>query len=108
MFSKGVEAAIRDAMERGEFDHLRGAGRRVDLSAYFETPEELRLVHSMLKNAGVVPEGAELLQLISALEEQSRLAANEDERLAAVRGLRDTQLKFSLLMDSMKRKRHAK
>jgi hypothetical protein len=108
MFSKGVEEAIRDAIERGEFDQLPGAGKPIDLDAYFETPEELRLAHSMLRNAGLLPEGVGLLQQISALQEQARLASNEDDHHSAARALRDTQLKFSLLMDSMKRNHRAR
>src|SRR5438445_35918 len=43
-------------MEAGEFDRLEGAGRPVNLDAYFSTPEELRAGYAVLKNAGVVPE----------------------------------------------------
>ena len=53
-FDKIVEAIIREAQERGDFDNLKGKGKPIDLSAYFETPEDLRMVYSMLKNAGMV------------------------------------------------------
>ncbi|MCC6987221.1 MAG: DUF1992 domain-containing protein, partial [Anaerolineales bacterium] len=36
-----VEKAIREAQARGEFDNLKGRGKPLDLTAYFETPEEL-------------------------------------------------------------------
>ena len=108
MFSKGVEAAIRDAIERGEFDRLPGAGKRIDLSAYFETPEDLRLAYSVLKNSGMFPEEVELVQQINDLEEQTKLAANESERLAATRRLRELQLKLNVLKDGRKRKPHEK
>lgn len=104
MFAKGVEAAIRDAIERGEFDQLPGAGKRVDLSAYFETPEDLRLAYSMLKNAGFLPQEAELTRQISALEERAELAANETERQSAARQLQELRLRFSMLMERMSRK----
>lgn len=108
MFSKGVEAAIRDAIERGEFDGLPGAGKRVDLTAYFETPEELRLAYSMLNNAGFLPHEVELTQQIDALQEQARLAANEAEHQSAAQRLRELQLKMNLLMEGMNRRRHPK
>ena len=33
-FDKSIEAIIREAMERGEFDDLPGKGKPIDLSAY--------------------------------------------------------------------------
>ncbi|HET9589851.1 MAG TPA: DUF1992 domain-containing protein [Anaerolineales bacterium] len=42
-FDKAVEAMIKEAMERGEFDDLPGKGKPIDLSAYFDTPEEVRM-----------------------------------------------------------------
>ena len=40
---KAVEAIIKEAQERGEFDNLKGKGKPIDLSAYFETPEDVRM-----------------------------------------------------------------
>ena len=42
-FDKIVEALIKEAQARGEFDNLPGEGKPIDLTAYFETPEEVRL-----------------------------------------------------------------
>ena len=70
MFDKLVEKKIRDAMEAGEFDRLEGAGRPVNLEAYFNTPEELRAGYAVLKNAGVVPVEAQLLGEINGLKQK--------------------------------------
>ena len=48
-WDKAAEAIIREAMERGEFDHLPGQGKPIDLNAYFETPEELREIFENLE-----------------------------------------------------------
>jgi hypothetical protein len=40
------------AQERGDFDNLKGKGKLIDLSAYFEMPEDLRMAYSMLKTQG--------------------------------------------------------
>jgi hypothetical protein len=47
-FDRIVEAIIKDAMERGEFDNLPGKGKPIDLTEYFDTPEEVRLANSLL------------------------------------------------------------
>ena len=61
-FEKTVEAIIREAQARGEFDNLPGKGRPIDLTEYFNTPEDVRVAGAMLKNAGMVPMEIELLQ----------------------------------------------
>ena len=42
-FDKLVEAAIKEAQERGEFNNLAGKGKPIDLTAYFDTPEDIRV-----------------------------------------------------------------
>jgi hypothetical protein len=37
---KSVEAIIKEAQARGDFDNLKGKGKPIDLSACFETPED--------------------------------------------------------------------
>lgn len=105
MFTRIVEDVIHEAIERGDFDDLPGAGKPVDLSAYFETPEELRLAHSVLRNANLLPEEVELRKQISAQEDAARLAADETQLTLATRRLRQLRLKFDVLMDGLRRQR---
>ena len=66
-FDKIVEALIKEAQARGEFDNLPGEGKPIDLTAYFETPEEVRLAQSLLKNAGMISPEVQLLKEIAEL-----------------------------------------
>lgn len=101
MFDKLVEQRIREAQEAGEFDHLEGAGRPVNLEAYFNTPEELRAGYALLKNAGVLPEEAvvlkELNEATALLEACREEGERERERLRLV--VRDLQLKHDLWIE---------
>ena len=101
---KAVEAIIKEAQERGEFDNLKGKGKPLDLTAYFETPEELRLALSTLKNANFVPAEVELLQEIAVLKEKFAEAAGADERNRIGKLIRNKQLQFDIMMDRLKRK----
>lgn len=101
---KAVEAAIREAQERGEFENLKGKGKPMDLSAYFETPEELRLAYSTLKNANMVAAEVELLNEIAALKEKLS-AADEKERAQIQKALRHKQMQFDILLESRKPRR---
>ena len=55
-----VERQIREAIERGDFDNLPGAGQPLDLTEPPFVPADLRLVFRMLKRAGFAPEWIEL------------------------------------------------
>ena len=98
-----IEQIIRDAMERGEFDNLRGEGKPLDLSAYFNTPEDLRLAYSMLKSADILPQEAELLKEIAELKEQAQETKDSARRQHLLKVAEEKRLQFSLLMERQKR-----
>ncbi|MDE3089543.1 MAG: DUF1992 domain-containing protein, partial [Chloroflexota bacterium] len=54
-----IERQIREAMERGEFDHLAGAGKPLDLSENPYTPPDWRMAYQLLQDAGMAPEWIE-------------------------------------------------
>ena len=54
-FEKIVEDRIKMAQRRGDFNHLPGAGKPLDLTEDRHIPEDLRLAHKILKNADFVP-----------------------------------------------------
>jgi 2-succinyl-5-enolpyruvyl-6-hydroxy-3-cyclohexene-1-carboxylate synthase len=56
-------------MEQGIFENLPGAGKPLDLEEYFNTPEEMRVAYSILKNANCAPVEVELMKEVSRLEE---------------------------------------
>jgi hypothetical protein len=91
-----VDARIEEARLRGEFDNLPGAGKPLpeeDLSV----PEELRVAHRILKNAGVLPpelgELSEINQLLAVLD-RSELGGGD--RASAGRRLRALLTKLEL------------
>ena len=96
---KTVEAIIREAQERGEFDNLRSKGKPIDLSAYFETPEDLRLAYSVLQNANMVAAEVDLLGEIAALKERLSTAYEEKERGRIQKMIREKQLQFNMMME---------
>ena len=105
MFDKLVEQKIREAQRAGEFDRLEGAGRPVNLEAYFATPEELRAGYAVLKSAGVLPEEAQLRSEANAVKERLRDCRDESERERLTRELNTLTLKYSLLVERYRGKR---
>jgi len=59
-FDAIAERRILQAIARGELDGLPGAGRPLALDDDALVPEETRVAHRILKNAGFVP--AEILE----------------------------------------------
>jgi hypothetical protein len=103
VFDKLVEQKIREAQEAGEFDRLEGAGRPINLDAYFSTPEELRAGYAVLKNAGVLPEEAAVLKEIHELEARLEESRDLEERERLRRELTSLKLKYDLLAERYRR-----
>jgi Domain of unknown function (DUF1992) len=101
-----AEQRILEAMERGDFDHLPGAGKPLNLDEDKDVPIELRAAYRILKNAGFVPPEIELRREIANAEQLLAQALSSGERQAASerleflliklaasrRGLRDAQV----------------
>jgi hypothetical protein len=99
MFDKLVEQKIREAQAAGEFDSLEGAGRPVNLDAYFNTPEELRAGYAVLKNAGVLPQEAAVIKELNEAAERLEACRDEGERERLRRIVRDLKLKYDLWVE---------
>ena len=104
-FDKLVEEKIREAMEAGEFDNIEGAGCPVNLDAYFAAPEDLRAGYSVLKNAGVVPEEAQLLREMNETREALGKTSDPARRTELAGRLRELRLKFDLLSERNRTRR---
>lgn len=100
---KAIEEKIREAMERGEFDNLAGRGKPLDLDAYFNTPEDMRMAFAMLKSNEFVPEEVEIMKEIDELKSRIAAAAEAD-RKSLTKRLNDRKLSLSLLLDRRRRR----
>ena len=104
-FDKLVESMIKDAQERGEFDNLPGKGKPIDLTTYFDTPEDIRVAQSVLKNAGMTSREVDLLKEIAELKKALLVVANEKKKQELKKQIEEKQLNFSLMMERQKRQR---
>lgn len=102
---KLVEQQIRRAIEAGEFDNLPGKGKPIDLRAYFETPEDLRMAYSILKSNNFVPEEVELLKEITALKKRLESAPGEQQQAQLRKEISQKTFAFNMLIDKRKRSR---
>lgn len=101
LFDELAESRIREAMERGDFDDLPGAGTPLPLEEDGFIPEEMRMAYKILKNAGYIPPEVELRRDINAT--QSALSAEYDDDPARRRNLKKLQCLFLRLDESRHR-----
>lgn len=98
-----IEQKIREAMARGEFDNLSGSGKPLDLDAYFNTPEDLRMAYSILKSNSFVPEEIELMNEIASLKEKLGTMEDGPDTAAMRNKINERSLALSLLLDRRRR-----
>ena len=98
-FDRLVEQKIREAIDAGEFKGLEGEGRPVNLDAYFASPSELRAAYAVLKNAGVLPQEAQLLKEINEQKARLERSRDESERENLKRAVGELTLKYNLLVE---------
>lgn len=105
MFNKTVESLIQEAIARGDFDNLPNKGKRIDLTDYFNIPEELRMASSILKSAGVKPPEVELLRKIAELKNQLALSNEKDEKTKFQKKIEILQIEFNIAMEHIQQQR---
>lgn len=98
-FDEIVETLIKEAQARGDFDNLPGKGKTIDLTDYFNAPEDVRVAQALLKNAGMFPVEIELLQEIAALKDLLKATMDDIEKAKHQKLLKEKQLQFDLLLE---------
>ncbi len=99
---RSIETIIQEALARGEFDNLPGAGKPLDLSAYFDTPEEIRVAYSIMKNANILPLEAELLKEIAVLKEELEACTNPADKKKIHKAIVDRLLTYNVMVEKRK------
>ena len=100
-----VEEQIRQAILRGEFDNLEGAGKPLNLDDYFATPEDVRVGYSILKSNNFVPEEVDRLSEIRLLKEKLKNCIDEEEKKQLTKILNEKTLALALILERNKRRR---
>jgi hypothetical protein len=102
-----IEEMIKAAIARGEFEGLKGEGKPLDLNAYFDTPEDVRMGYSVLKANDFVPEEVERMKEIAALQEKISNTTDAGALQALKKELNEKMLALSLILEKNKRRPRA-
>ena len=96
--AKIAEEKIAEAVQRGEFENLDCSGKKIDLTAYFNTPAEFRVGYSVLKANRFVPGEVELLREIAELK-KALASASDPERTRLSGRLNAKQMELSMILE---------
>lgn len=99
----GVEAQIREAMERGDFDNLPGKGKPLDLSEWQKTPEHLRMSYSVLKNAGYKPSEVHTKSDMASLRAMIENESDEEKRDRLLKKLNALAITDAIRMEKLRK-----
>jgi hypothetical protein len=94
LFDLRAEQKIQEAIQRGEFDDLPGAGNPLALDDDPLIPEDLRVAYRILKNAGFVPPEVELHREVRSIEQLLESLPYGQERARALRRLQLLNVKL--------------
>ena len=100
-----IEKLIAEAIERGEFENLKGKGKRLNLDDYFNTPEDLRIAHSVLKANEFVPREVDLINEVADLKRKAAAMTDETERKSLIKRLNERELALRLEIERRRTKR---
>ncbi len=99
LLAKIAEQKIREAMERGEFDHLAYHGKPLKLDDLTGVPAHLRMGYKILKNAGILPEEMQLKKDIVSLQDLLDACYDATERSVIQKHMNEKILRYNMKME---------
>ena len=103
MALRSVEEQIQKALAEGAFDDLPGKGRPLNLEAYFQAPEHLRMGYSILKSGEFVPEEVQMFKDIDDLKTQLKSASDEEQKNHLRKQIREKTMNLTMLLERHRR-----
>ena len=91
-----AENKIREAMARGEFENLPGAGKPLRLEDDSTIPDDLRVAYKVLRNAGCIPPELEVRKEIVTLRDLLRTIEDEEGKREKIRELNYKLMKLGI------------
>ncbi len=98
-FQKIVEARIKQAQKKGDFDNLPGSGKPLKFDD-INIPEDLRMAYKILKNADCLPPELEVKKEIRQTEDLLANMEDTAEKYRLLKKINFLVMKFNTLRNS--------
>ena len=96
-FEQLIEARIKKAQDKGAFEDLPGSGKPLDLEDDRHIPEELRMAHKILKNAGCTPPEVQIRKEIRTTEDLLANMTDTEQKYRTIKKLNYLVLKLNAM-----------
>lgn len=103
-WGKIAEDAIRESMEKGEFDDLPGKGKPLNLNDYFAAPEDMRAGLSILRNANVLPELVSLRSDLEKIRDEYERSTDPGEKASLRCKMNELSTRLNLEMEKYRKR----
>ncbi|WP_064094210.1 DnaJ family domain-containing protein [Rossellomorea aquimaris] len=92
------EQRIKKAYEDGEFKELSGFGKPMNLDDELGVPQELKMAHRILKNAGFSPEEMNVKKEMMQIEDLIRVCEDGLEKEELRRSLNEKMVRYNSML----------
>ena len=92
------EQRIKKAYEDGEFKELPGFGKPLNLDDDLGVPQELKMAHRMMKNAGFTTDEMNVKKEMMRIEDLIRACDDELEKQELQQSLNEKMLKYNSML----------
>jgi hypothetical protein len=98
-FEQIIESRIKKAQEQGAFEDLPGSGQPLPTEDDRHIPEDLRMAHKVLKNAGCLPPEVQLRKEIRTTEDLLAGMTETEQKYRTLKKLNFLILKLNAMRD---------
>ena len=99
-FEKLIESRIKKAQDEGAFENLPGSGQPLPIEDDRHIPEDLRMVHKVLKNADCLPPEVQLRKEIRTTEDLLAGMTDTVQKYRTIKKLNFLIMKLNALKDA--------
>lgn len=92
------EQRIKKAYEDGEFKELPGFGKPLNLDDDLGVPQELKMAHRMMKNAGFTTDEMNVKKEMMRIEDLLRVCDDDLEKQELKKSLSENMLKYNAML----------
>ncbi|KAA0566849.1 DnaJ family domain-containing protein [Rossellomorea aquimaris] len=92
------EQRIKKAYEDGDFKELPGFGKPLNLDDDLGVPQELKMAHRMMKNAGFTTDEMNVKKEMMRIEDLLRVCDDDLEKQELKKSLSENMLKYNAML----------
>ncbi|MGP4042105.1 J-domain-containing protein [Gracilibacillus sp. D59] len=99
VFSQLAEERIKQAIQDGDFEDIKGKGKPQKKDPLEHVPAELRMGYRIMKNSGYLPEEVQINKELASLRDLLKLCTDDQDKKRIEKRITEKELQFQLLLE---------